>query len=149
MDVGIIGCGIMGHGIAQVSAQAGYGVVLCGRSDASLERALALIGKGLGRLEAKGTLAEPAADVLARITPTRELSALADCGLVIETVDEDLAAKLALWRARRVRCWARTRCAPATRPRCRSSSRRWPAGGRTASSGCTSSTRRSGCRWSR
>jgi 3-hydroxybutyryl-CoA dehydrogenase len=99
MDVGVIGCGIMGHGIAQVSAQAGYGVVLYGRAEASLERALGQIGKGLGRLEAKGALAEPAADVLARITPARELSALAGCGLVIETIDEDLPAKLALWQA--------------------------------------------------
>jgi 3-hydroxybutyryl-CoA dehydrogenase len=99
MDVGIIGCGIMGHGIAQVSAQAGYGVVLCGRSDASLERALGLIGKGIGRLEAKGALAEPAADVLARISPARDLAALSGCGLVIEAVEESLPAKLALWRA--------------------------------------------------
>jgi 3-hydroxybutyryl-CoA dehydrogenase len=97
--VGVVGCGAMGHGIVQVTAQAGYDVVVCERDDAPLQAGLARIDKSLGKLEAKGALgADTAAGVRARITPTLDLAALAGCGLVIEAVTEDLPTKLDVWR---------------------------------------------------
>jgi 3-hydroxybutyryl-CoA dehydrogenase len=98
--VGVVGCGAMGHGIVQVSAQAGFDVVVCERADAPLQAGLARIDKSLGKLEAKGGLGEEtAAEVRARIRPTLDVEELAGCGLVIEAVDEDLPTKLSVWRA--------------------------------------------------
>ncbi|QEC50565.1 3-hydroxyacyl-CoA dehydrogenase family protein [Baekduia soli] len=97
--VGVVGCGAMGHGIAQITAQAGLGVVVCERGPEPLEAGLARIDASLARLEAKGGLDGSAADVRARIAPTVDVADLADCDLVIEAVDEDLATKLGVWRA--------------------------------------------------
>ncbi|HTH29401.1 MAG TPA: 3-hydroxyacyl-CoA dehydrogenase NAD-binding domain-containing protein [Sphingobium sp.] len=88
-SMGVIGAGQMGAGIAQVSAQAGYNVVL---SDIDLDRATK--GKdGIARLLAKqvekGKLdAEAAETVLSRIEPTGDIAAMAGCGLVIEAATE-------------------------------------------------------------
>jgi len=92
--VGVVGAGTMGHGIAQVAAQAGLAVTLVDVAPAALERGLAGIGKSLDRLIAKGKLT--AADkeaALGRILTAGELSALADCQLVIEAVVEKLPVK--------------------------------------------------------
>ena len=96
--VGVIGCGTMGHGIAQVTAQAGIAVVAVEKDDASLARALGRIEKALQRVEEKGRI-DSAAAVRQRITGTTDVAGLAECELVIEAVDEDLDTKLAAWRS--------------------------------------------------
>jgi 3-hydroxybutyryl-CoA dehydrogenase len=96
--VGIVGSGQMGGGIAEVAARAGFEVVLRSRALASSEATLAGIQKSLGKQVAKGKLDEAdAGAILARITPTADLGDLVDCGLVIESVVEDLAVKKPLF----------------------------------------------------
>ncbi len=96
--VGILGSGIMGAGLAEVAARAGYDVVVRSRSLASAEAMVASIDKGFvkGIERGKATEEERAA-VLGRITATDHLGAVADCDLVIESVVEDLAIKKALF----------------------------------------------------
>jgi 3-hydroxybutyryl-CoA dehydrogenase len=97
--VGVLGCGLMGSGIAQVSATAGCPTVVRDVGEPLLERGRAGIVKSLAKLVEKGKL-EPAArdGALERLRFTTELTALADCDLVIEAVTEDLDLKNALWR---------------------------------------------------
>lgn len=96
--VGIIGSGIMGSGIAQVAATAGFGVVLRSRKEETAEATVAAMQKALGRLVEKGRMEEAdATDAVARVTSTSKLDDLADCDLVIESVVEDLDTKLALF----------------------------------------------------
>jgi 3-hydroxybutyryl-CoA dehydrogenase len=96
--VGIIGSGIMGSGIAEVAAANGYEVVLRSRSLESAEGMKAGLAKSLDRQVEKGRRsAEEAAEILGRVSTATELSALADCDLVIESVVEDLDVKLALF----------------------------------------------------
>ena len=92
--VGVLGCGLMGSGIAQVSAQAGFPTVVREVAQAPLDRGLASIRKFLQGGVEKGKLA--AADMektLANLRATTELAELAGCDLVIEAVSEDLALK--------------------------------------------------------
>ncbi len=96
--VGIVGSGQMGGGIAEVAAHAGFEVVLCSRALASAEQTRAGIDKNLAKQVAKGKLDESERElVLARITPTADVADLVDCGLVIESVVEDLAVKKPLF----------------------------------------------------
>ncbi|KQN37328.1 3-hydroxybutyryl-CoA dehydrogenase [Sphingomonas sp. Leaf407] len=92
--VGVIGAGQMGAGIAQVSAQAGYAVLL---SDVSVDRAQAGkdgIAKQLARAVSKEKLTQADADAaLERITPVGDLAAMAPCDLVIEAATEREAIK--------------------------------------------------------
>ncbi|GIU95212.1 MAG: 3-hydroxybutyryl-CoA dehydrogenase [Gaiellaceae bacterium] len=97
--IGVVGLGAMGAGIAQLGIEAGYAVV--GREiSADLgERARERIAHFLERKVEKDQLAaEEREDALARLTLTTDLSALADCDLVIEAIVEDLGAKLELFR---------------------------------------------------
>jgi 3-hydroxybutyryl-CoA dehydrogenase len=97
--VGVVGCGLMGHGIAQVSAQAGYDVIVREVSDELGAKGLAKIEKQLARAVEKGRSTQEEADaVLARIATTTAYADLADCDLVIEAVTEHLATKLEMWR---------------------------------------------------
>ncbi len=90
----VIGNGIIGHGVAQVFATAGKKVVLVGRAQDSLERALGRIRSSLDDFVAHGLLAAGAVEsVLRRITPTLRLEDAAAAELVIEAVTEDLALK--------------------------------------------------------
>lgn len=96
----VIGAGLMGSGIAQVAAQAGWQVTLRDLDDATVGRGLAAIRSSLGRFAAKGTI--PAEDVdaaLARIAPTTELDAAADADIVVEAVFERLDVKHDVFRA--------------------------------------------------
>jgi 3-hydroxybutyryl-CoA dehydrogenase len=69
--VGVVGCGLMGHGIAQVSAQSGYDVVVREVSQEKLDSGLGKIQKQLGRAVEKGRMEQSAADELfGRITPS-------------------------------------------------------------------------------
>lgn len=96
--VGVVGGGLMGHGIAQVSAQAGWDVVLREVSDEKLAKGIGMIEKQLGRAVEKGKLEQADADAIrARISGTTDYGELADCDLVVEAMTEDLDGKLAMW----------------------------------------------------
>jgi 3-hydroxybutyryl-CoA dehydrogenase len=98
--VGVVGFGLMGHGIAQVSAQAGYDVVVREVDEATLEKGRGKIEKQLARAIDKGRMEQADADaLLARIQGTLDYDDLRDCDLVIEAITEDLDAKLEMWRA--------------------------------------------------
>jgi 3-hydroxybutyryl-CoA dehydrogenase len=97
--VGVLGCGLMGHGISQICAQQGWEVVVREIDQAQLDKGMAKIEKQLGRAVEKGRMEQSEADaVRGRITPTLEYSDLADCDLVIEAITEDLDRKLEMWR---------------------------------------------------
>jgi 3-hydroxybutyryl-CoA dehydrogenase len=97
--VGVLGAGLMGHGIAQVAADAGYEVVLREVDEATLAKGIARIEKQLARAVEKGRSSQADADALrARIHGTLDYSELADCDLVIEAITESLALKLEMWR---------------------------------------------------
>lgn len=96
--VGIIGSGIMGSGIAQVAATSGFGVVLRSRKQESADATVAAMAKSLEKLVSKDRMdAADAEAAVGRVTATSDLSDLADCDLVIESVVEDLATKLDLF----------------------------------------------------
>ncbi|MEA2483503.1 MAG: 3-hydroxybutyryl-CoA dehydrogenase [Thermoleophilaceae bacterium] len=97
--IGVAGGGLMGHGIAQVAAQAGYDVYLAEVDQDRLDKAMGRIEKQLARAVDKGRLEQSAADeIRGRLHPTLELSEFADCGLVIEAITESLPSKLELWQ---------------------------------------------------
>ena len=99
-QVGIVGCGLMGHGIAQVVATAGYEVVVREVDDATLQKGLGKIQKQLARAVEKGKSTQEDADaILARLTGTTDYADLADSDLVIEAITENLALKLEMWKA--------------------------------------------------
>ena len=92
--VGIIGCGQMGSGIAEVAAKAGLEVMVCEVDNQIMDRGLSKIQKSLAKAVERGKLAE--ADMVAtleRISGTVNTEDLADCDIVIEAVFEDLEAK--------------------------------------------------------
>ncbi len=96
--VGVLGCGLMGHGIAQICAQAEWEVVVREIDQEKLDKGMAKIEKQLARAVEKGKLEQADADaVRGRITPTLDYGELADCDLVIEAITEDLAGKLEMW----------------------------------------------------
>jgi 3-hydroxybutyryl-CoA dehydrogenase len=98
--VGVVGCGLMGHGIAQVAAQGGYDVVVREVDQAALDKGLGKIDKQLARAVEKGKAEQADADaVRGRIQGTTDYADLADCDLVIEAITEDLDTKLEMWRA--------------------------------------------------
>src|SRR2546423_14194215 len=96
--VGVLGCGLMGHGISQICAQAGWDVVVREIDQAPLDKGMAKIEKQLARAVEKGRLEQSEADaVRGRITPTLDYGDLADCDLVVEAITEDLDRKLEMW----------------------------------------------------
>ena len=96
--VGVVGCGIMGHGISQICAQAGWDVVVAELDQAALDKGMAKIEKQLGRAVEKGRMEQSEADaVLGRITPTLDYADLADSDLLIEAITEDLGRKVEMW----------------------------------------------------
>jgi len=97
--VGVLGCGLMGHGISQICAQAGWDVVVREIDQAPLDRGLGKIEKQLGRAVEKGKMEQSEAEaVRGRIAPTLDYGDLADSDLVIEAIDEDLGKKLEMWK---------------------------------------------------
>jgi len=96
----VIGSGLMGSGIAQVAAQAGWQVTMRDLDEASLGRGVAAIRDSLGRFAAKGKISAEAAEAaVGRITTTTELDAMADADVVVEAIFEKLDAKHEVFRA--------------------------------------------------
>ena len=92
--VGVVGCGLMGSGIAQVSAAAGFPTVVREVSPNALEKGLGMIRKFLAGGVEKGKLAQADMDrTLANLSGTTDLGAFTDCDLVIEAIVEHLPAK--------------------------------------------------------
>jgi 3-hydroxybutyryl-CoA dehydrogenase len=92
--VGIVGSGIMGAGVAEVAAKAGYEVVLRSRAQGSADAMVAGLEKSLAKQVDRGKLEAAERDaVLSRVSAVTDLSELADCDLVLESIVEDLAAK--------------------------------------------------------
>jgi 3-hydroxybutyryl-CoA dehydrogenase len=95
----VVGAGLMGAGIAQVAAQAGWEVTLRDLDDAAVQRGLAGIRRSLEKFAGKGTIsADDVEAALGRITPTTELEAAADADIVVEAVFERLDVKQAVFR---------------------------------------------------
>jgi len=98
-QVGVLGAGLMGHGIAQVAAEAGYEVVLREVDEATLQKGIAKIEKQLARGVEKGKSTQEDADaVRARIKGTVHYRDLGVCDFVIEAITESLPMKLEMWR---------------------------------------------------
>ncbi|AZC56399.1 3-hydroxybutyryl-CoA dehydrogenase [Pseudomonas chlororaphis] len=94
-NIGVIGAGTMGNGIAQVCAQAGFEVTLLDISDSALQKAVATVGKNLDRQIAKGGLDEVQKQaILGRIHTSTDYASLVDAQLVIEAATENLELKL-------------------------------------------------------
>ncbi|MDG4841284.1 3-hydroxyacyl-CoA dehydrogenase family protein [Micromonospora sp. WMMD967] len=96
----VVGAGLMGSGIAQVAAQAGWQVTLRDLDDAATDRGLGGIRKSLEKFAEKGRIeASEVEATLARITPTTDLEAAADADIVVEAVFERLEIKHEVFRA--------------------------------------------------
>jgi 3-hydroxybutyryl-CoA dehydrogenase len=97
--VGVLGGGLMGSGIAQVSAQAGFETIVRDISDPIIEKSRAGIEKVLAKGIEKGKVTPDQRDAaLAKLRFTSELAELAGCDIVIEAVVEDLEMKNAMWK---------------------------------------------------
>jgi 3-hydroxybutyryl-CoA dehydrogenase len=97
--VGVLGAGLMGHGIAQVAAQSGYEVVLREVDEQTLAKGVGKIEKQLARaVERDKMSADEAQQVRERITGTVSYGDLSECDLVIEAITESLPMKLEMWR---------------------------------------------------
>jgi 3-hydroxybutyryl-CoA dehydrogenase len=98
--LGVVGCGLMGSGIAQTAAQAGLQVTVREVSKELIDKGLANIDKSLARLVQRGTLSAADRDAARkRLRPTTKLEDLAGCDLIIEAITEQLEPKKELFRA--------------------------------------------------
>ncbi len=98
--VGVIGCGLMGSGVAEVAARAGYATIVREVSEELLDKGRARIEKSLGRAVKKGKLEESESEaVLGRISGVVELDELADCDVVVEAIVENVEAKRQTFQA--------------------------------------------------
>jgi 3-hydroxybutyryl-CoA dehydrogenase len=91
--VGVLGCGLMGSGIAQTAATAGFEVTVLEVEQKFLDKGFAGIDKSLAKFSEKGTLKETAQEIRSRIKGTTNNQDLADCDIVIEAVIENPAEK--------------------------------------------------------
>lgn len=107
--VGIVGCGLMGGGIAQVAAHAGFDTIVREVSPTLLEKGMSRITALLDKDVAKGKITAQAREgTLQRLTPTTSLDAFADCQIVIEAIVENLDTKRELFTALDTICPAET-----------------------------------------
>src|SRR5271154_5369468 len=107
--VGVVGCGLMGSGIAQVCAAAGYATVVREVSPEVVEKGLAGIEKNLARLVEKGAItAAVQGEIRGRLRGTTLLEDLKDCDLIVEAIIEQLPAKRELFTALDALCPAST-----------------------------------------
>ena len=91
--VGVVGCGLMGSGIAQVSATAGFDVTVLEAEQRFLDKGFGSIEKSLAKFEEKGKLKEPAAAIRGRLKGTVRVEDLADRDIVIEAIIENIDEK--------------------------------------------------------
>lgn len=97
--VGVLGCGLMGSGIAQVAAAAGYETVVRDVAQPILDKAKTRIEKSLAKLVEKGKVQAADRDAaLKRLSFTTKTADLKACDIVVEAVTEDLELKNGLWR---------------------------------------------------
>ncbi len=97
--VGVLGCGLMGSGIAQTAASAGFETTVREVSEALLQRGFAAIEKSLERFEQKGTItAEQQKQTRDRLFGTTSFDDLADCDIIIEAIIENLEEKHKTYR---------------------------------------------------
>lgn len=107
--VGVVGCGLMGSGIAQVCAQAGFATVVREVSAELVEKGLKGIEKNLARLVEKGAITEAAkTEIRRRLKGVTALDELKDCDLVVEAIIEQLPAKRELFSTLDSLCPAHT-----------------------------------------
>jgi 3-hydroxybutyryl-CoA dehydrogenase len=98
-NVGVIGAGTMGNGIAHVFARGGYGVVLCDVERSFLDRGLATIAKNLEREVAKNRIsAEEKTSALRKIEAVTERAKVADCDFIVEAATEKFEIKAEIFR---------------------------------------------------
>jgi 3-hydroxybutyryl-CoA dehydrogenase len=98
--VGVVGCGLMGAGIAQVAAAAGFNTIVREVSPEVVDKGLKSIDKNLARLVEKGTIQEAAKnEIRGRLKGTTVLEDLKDCDLIIEAIIEQLPVKRELFTA--------------------------------------------------
>jgi 3-hydroxybutyryl-CoA dehydrogenase len=98
--VGVVGCGLMGSGIAQVAAQAGFATVVREVAPELIEKGLKNIEKNLARLVEKGTITESVKnEIRGRLKGTTAVEDLKDCDVVVEAIIEQLPAKRELFAA--------------------------------------------------
>ena len=97
--VGVLGCGLMGSGIAQVAAAAGYTTVVREVAQPFLDKGKAGITKSLDKFVEKGRLTPSDRDAtLGRLSFVTDIAALKDCDIIIEAVTEDLELKNGMWK---------------------------------------------------
>ena len=98
--VGVVGCGLMGSGIAQVAAAAGFETVVREVSAELLDKGLKSIEKNLNRLVEKGAITEAAkGEIRGRLKGTTKVEELKDCDVIVEAIIEQLPAKRELFGA--------------------------------------------------
>jgi 3-hydroxybutyryl-CoA dehydrogenase len=98
-NVGVLGCGLMGSGIAQVCATAGFPTLVLEAADEIWKRGFQNIEKRLARLVEKGELpADKPPEIRGRLAGTTRMEELADCDLVIEAIIENRQQKLDTYR---------------------------------------------------
>ncbi|OLB21651.1 MAG: 3-hydroxybutyryl-CoA dehydrogenase, partial [Acidobacteriales bacterium 13_2_20CM_55_8] len=91
--VGVLGCGLMGSGIAQVAATAGFDVTVLEVEQKFLDRGFAAIEKSLAKFAEKGTIKETPQAIRGRLKGTTKKEDLAGCDIVIEAIIENVAEK--------------------------------------------------------
>jgi 3-hydroxybutyryl-CoA dehydrogenase len=97
--VGVVGCGLMGAGIVEVSIKSGHQTVVREIDQAALDRGLARLDGSMERAVRKGKLTDAEREAAReRLTPTTDLGDLGDCDIVIEAIIEDRGAKGSLWK---------------------------------------------------
>jgi 3-hydroxybutyryl-CoA dehydrogenase len=103
--LGVLGTGTMGAGLAQVAAQAGFSVIFWNRKPASVDKGLAAIKKGLGRLLAKQKISQADHDAtLGRIRGVAALEDLKSADILLEAVPEDMETKRELYEKLHALC---------------------------------------------
>jgi 3-hydroxybutyryl-CoA dehydrogenase len=107
--VGVVGCGLMGSGIAQVAAASGFSTVVREVSAELLDKGLKSIDKNLNRLAEKGTITEAMkGEIRGRLRGTTKIEDLKDCDVIVEAIIEQLPAKRELFGALDAICPATT-----------------------------------------
>ena len=97
--VGVLGCGLMGAGIAQVSASAGFETVVREVSEDLIKKGFAGIEKSLAKFAEKGTItAQQQQEIRSRLSGTTSFEDLADCDIIVEAIIENLEEKRSTYR---------------------------------------------------